>query len=94
MLFCGVHTERTNDAGVGCRGLLGMRAALSVVLWGSHRKDKCGKGRFLSNVEGIIQKGQMWQGLVVQDCYFMRAVLSVFLCGDHREMKNVGKVGF
>lgn len=47
MLFCGGHTERTNVAGVGCRGLLGMRA-----------------------------------------------VLGVFLCGDHREMKNVGKVGF
>ena len=29
----------------------------------------------------------------MQGCYFMRAMLSVVLW-DHREMKNVGKVGF
>ena len=44
MLFCGDHRERTNVAGVGCRGLLGMRAVLSVVLWGSYRMGKCGGG--------------------------------------------------
>ena len=61
-----------------CKGLLGTRAVLSVVLWGSYRKGKCGRGwlgrivRYESCVEccfvGIIQKGQMWQGLVVEDC--------------------------
>lgn len=35
------------DCGRGffaCKGLLGTRAVLSVVLWGSYRKDKCGGG--------------------------------------------------
>ena len=44
MLFCGGHTERANVAGVGCAGLLDMRAVLSVVLWGLYRKGKCGRG--------------------------------------------------
>ena len=44
MLFCGDYTERANVVGVGCRGLLGVRVVLSVVLWGSYRKDKCGGG--------------------------------------------------